>query len=257
MALTQEQAAEVEELYQHCCRGVVRKSYLPEYNIWWGMQYRCYDPKHHSYHHYGGRGITVCEAWRKSFWAFLRDVGMRPTMYGFRISLDRINNNGNYEPGNCRWATDSEQSCNRRPELNPKGEQCSNAKLTWEQVHEIRALRGIVSVADVASDYGIDKAQISRIMPNKMWVDDNAPPDPGPCSRQLGTSVALTETQVAEIKLLLDGYQSQTEIARMYHVSPQAISKIKLGRFWGHVNPTNSVNTTPRTMETENETKSQ
>lgn len=73
------------------------------------MKTRCLNPAFHSYRRYGGRGITICPEWRHSFAAFLRDMGTCPP----GRSLDRINNDGNYEPGNCRWATFSEQMQNR------------------------------------------------------------------------------------------------------------------------------------------------
>lgn len=72
---------------------------------------RCENPKNHAYPRYGGRGITVCPEWRSDFAAFLRDVGPRPSP---DLSLDRIDNNGNYEPGNVRWATAAQQAQNRR-----------------------------------------------------------------------------------------------------------------------------------------------
>lgn len=81
-----------------------------EYRAWSSMINRCERPTYRGFARYGGRGITVCARWRASFESFLADMGSRPE----GKSLDRINNDGNYEPSNCRWATASEQARNRR-----------------------------------------------------------------------------------------------------------------------------------------------
>jgi hypothetical protein len=82
-----------------------------EYDAWAHMIRRCHTPTTHNYANYGGRGISVCERWRYSFENFLADMGERPSP---KHSLDRRDNNGNYEPANCRWATPIEQGNNTR-----------------------------------------------------------------------------------------------------------------------------------------------
>lgn len=86
--------------------------HTPEYKIWDGIIERCCNPNSQRYADYGGRGITICPEWRSDFTAFLAAVGIRPNP---KLSIDRIDNDRGYEPGNVRWTTYKEQAANRRP----------------------------------------------------------------------------------------------------------------------------------------------
>lgn len=120
------------------------------------MRQRCFNPKNPRFKDYGGRGISVCERWRSSFEAFLSDMGPRPP----RASIDRVDNDGNYEPSNCRWATPAEQIQNSR-----------KAKLTAEEVREIRTLvAGGARQADVAKRYGMNRSTICNIVKGRTWL---------------------------------------------------------------------------------------
>lgn len=96
----------VKDFHGHCSGGKT----TPEYRSWQAMRERCLYESHKHYSRYGGRGISVCDSWRESFSAFLSDMGKKPTP---KHTLERINNDGNYEPSNCRWATYAEQRANQ------------------------------------------------------------------------------------------------------------------------------------------------
>lgn len=93
----------------HGHRGHGNNQRTPTYNSWRAMRERCYYPRHPRWIDYGGRGVLVCDAWRQ-FVAFLADMGERPA----GMTLDRVNCDDHYYPGNCRWATPLQQVWNRR-----------------------------------------------------------------------------------------------------------------------------------------------
>lgn len=114
------------------------------------MVVRCTKPDSQDYARYGGRGIRVCERWA-SFENFLADMGERPSP---SHSIDRINNDGDYEPGNCRWATMAQQSFNRRTN---KLEQHEPAQIAW--------LYGLgFKQKEIAGFFGITDVYVSKIV---------------------------------------------------------------------------------------------
>ena len=133
------------------------KTHTPEYKTWARMKTRCYNKKDIDYFRYGGRGIVVCDRWLHSFLAFYTDMGPKPFS---KAQIDRIDNDGNYEPGNCRWATAAQNGRNR-----------SNNKLTTQKVDEIRKkykLDGITQY-ELSIQYRVKQAHISRVINNKAW----------------------------------------------------------------------------------------
>lgn len=128
-----------------------------EYMSWQAMVCRCTNHNREYFKHYGGRGITVCDRWLNSFVDFLADMGPRPE----GMTLDRINVDGNYEPGNCRWATAKEQTNNKR-QLN-------------QNVSKTECLRGHALAPENCEPYWLVRGsrkclQCKRLRYRKMYV---------------------------------------------------------------------------------------
>lgn len=122
--------SQIKRKHGHTCRDDGRRGASSTYMSWSGMKDRCLNPLAPFFNDYGGRGITVCDRWINSFENFLSDLGERP----LGLTLERINNDGNYELGNCKWATRKEQANNRRAKRNAhilKHEGISKSVTQW------------------------------------------------------------------------------------------------------------------------------
>lgn len=127
----------------------------PTYSSWGSMVNRCTNPNNQSYPRYGGRGIRVCDRWRNSFEAFLEDMGEKPKQ---GMSIERLDVNGHYEPGNCVWATPRRQSRNTR-----------RTKLTTERVRTLR--RGEITPKEAANRWGVSISTIYAARRGKNWPE--------------------------------------------------------------------------------------
>lgn len=131
------------------------------YASWNAMINRCHRKNKHGEKYYKNRGITVCERWLDSFENFLADMGERP----LGKTLDRINNDKNYEPENCRWATPKEQRKNQRPLI--------KYKLTMNDARNIRKLSKTLSHSALSKLYNVSSGCIWLVVNNKTWREEH------------------------------------------------------------------------------------
>lgn len=139
------------------CRKMQGTKRSPLWIVWMGIRQRCANPRNRAWSMYGGRGIVMCQRWMDSFEAFVEDMGSRPP----GTSIDRIDPNGHYEPGNCRWATDKEQGRNKR-----------SVRLTWDLVQEIHGRREHGEpTKSIAARMGITDNHARNIIAGRVWKD--------------------------------------------------------------------------------------
>jgi len=130
-----------------------------EYETWRNMKKRCYNPNSYDYHNYGGRGIIVCDRWIHSFSNFYNDMGNKPFP---KAQIDREVNDGNYEPDNCKWVTNEENSHNKR-----------NNAVNWFTVRSIRRLFRMkrYTLKELSMIYNININTLQGIIYNRTWAE--------------------------------------------------------------------------------------
>jgi hypothetical protein len=192
-----------------------RDGHMPEYHVWQVMNQRCHLPSSRGYALYGGRGITVCDRWRHDFAAFIADMGRRP---GPGYSLDRIDNDGHYGPGNVRWATPKEQQRNRG----------NNRRLTVNGE--------TLTLAEWSERTGLPRNTIAWRLRDG-WSEEDAITKPA--TPQRGAQHASAKLSEADVRGIVEalraGQLTQAEIARRAGVTPIVVSEIKRGKIWRSV----------------------
>lgn len=137
-------------------------NYPKEHHAWTNIKARCYNPKRKDYKNYGGRGIQMCDSWRCSFKSFLDYIGCAPAK---EYSIDRIDNNGNYEPGNVRWATKKTQSNNKRNSIIISYDGHTRTLSEWSRELNISYSAAFRAIKLNKNTVGVDQAFIDWLAP--------------------------------------------------------------------------------------------
>lgn len=199
-------------LVRHRTHGLT-KTYF--YSVWQSMRKRCYNPKAAHFADYGGRGITVCDRWQNSVSAFAEDMGPRPSA---KHSLDRIDNDGNYEPSNCRWATYSQQR--------------KNARDTTRYIFDGRAQ----CLTDWANELDISFGTLwNRLNVKHLSVAEAFTKSSLPTRGMVNGYSKLTDQQVVTSRQRWKDGETLTALAVEVGVSRETLWKAVVGRTWKHL----------------------
>lgn len=191
----------------------------PAYRSWMQMRRRCLSPLSHVWKDYGGRGITICKRW-SNYENFLQDLGPRPK----GMSLDRIDNNGNYEPGNCRWTTQKIQSNNTRSNrlMSAFGRTMNLSE--WAEQTGVK-----LGTIWIRLERGFDaESALSKEHLKRRWL-------PTPAKGEATAHVKLTESQVREIIKRRTLGEPQKRLSKEFGVSVHQIWMIANRRSWKHL----------------------
>jgi len=204
--------------------AVLPRSYRPEYRIWMAMRQRCSAPRNQNFHAYGGR-VQVCPEWAGSFDQFYQDMGSRPSP---RHSLDRINNEGDYKPGNVRWATPQQQSRNtsRTRFITAFGQ--TKPLTQWAEQLGITPQSLVYRIDQWGIEAAVSRPE-SKHQPYKDSLESQR-------KRGAGHHLSkLDDSKVINIRRASKAGESTQTLAARYSVSYGTINYIIKGRTWSHV----------------------